>query len=140
MTVTVQAEAVGPEYVTDVAYLRNFVEDLAPPRLRLCAALNGFTPPPAEGFAYGELGCGNGDTLATLAAAHPLASFVGVDMNPEHVAFAEGLASRGGLANARFLADDFDGRMMPQHVGQTAANQRMIVDQQHAHPGRNRRR
>jgi SAM-dependent methyltransferase len=109
MTATVQAEAGGPEYVTDVAYLRNFVEDLAPPRLRLCAALNGFSPPPAEGFAYAELGCGNGDTLAALAAAHPGASFVGVDMNPEHIAFAEGLASRGAIANVRFLAADFEG-------------------------------
>src|SRR5438445_598727 len=42
MTARVQVEAGGPEYVTDVAYLRNFVEDLAPPRLRLAAALNGF--------------------------------------------------------------------------------------------------
>ena len=109
MTTPVQAEADSPEYVTDVTYLRNFVDDLAPPRLRLAAALNGFSPPPAEAFAYCELGCGNGDTLNTLAAAHPQAVFVGVDVNPEHVAFATALASRGGLDNLRFLADDFEG-------------------------------
>jgi predicted O-methyltransferase YrrM len=97
----------GAEYVTDVAYLRNFVEDLAPARLRLVAALNGFSPPPPHGFAYCELGSGNGDTTATLAAANPDAQFVGVDVNPEHVAFAQNLAQKGGLLNVRFLERDF---------------------------------
>lgn len=103
-----RSEVGGPGYVTDVAYLRNFVEDLAPHRLRLVAALNGFAPPPAQGFDYGELGAGNGDTIATLAAACPDSRFVGVDLNPEHAAFARGLASRGGLGNMRFLEDDFE--------------------------------
>jgi SAM-dependent methyltransferase len=108
MTTDAQAEARSPEYVTDVTYIRNFVDDLAPPRLRLAAALNGFSPPPADTFAYCELGCGNGDTLATLAAAHPRAELVGVDVNPEHTAFAAGLASRGELGNVRFIADDLE--------------------------------
>ncbi len=108
MTVTAQADGGFAEYVTDVPYIRNFVEDLAPARLRLCAALNGFTPPPAEGFDYCELGSGNGDTLATLAAACPTGRFVGVDMNPEHTAFATGLARQGGLGNASFLDADFE--------------------------------
>jgi SAM-dependent methyltransferase len=97
-----------PEYVADVAYLRNFVEELAPARLRLCAALNGFSPPPAEGFDYCELGAGQGDTIAALAAANPDARFVGVDKSPEHAAFARSLAERGGIHNLRFLEDDFE--------------------------------
>jgi predicted O-methyltransferase YrrM len=97
----------GAEYVTDVAYLRNFVEDLGPAKLRLVAALNGFSPPPARGFRYCELGCGNGDTIATLAAANPDAQFVGIDVNPEHVAFAQGLADKGDVGNVRFLERDF---------------------------------
>jgi SAM-dependent methyltransferase len=96
------------DYVTDVPYLRNFVEELAPTRLRMVAALNGFAPPPIEGFDYCELGAGRGDTLATLAAAHPEARFVGVDINAEHVAFANDLAARGGLDNVRFLERDFE--------------------------------
>jgi SAM-dependent methyltransferase len=96
------------DYVLDVPYLRNFVEELAPPRLRMVAALNGFAPPPGDGFDYCELGSGRGDTLATLAAAHPDARFVGVDINAEHVAFASELAARGGLDNVRFLERDFE--------------------------------
>lgn len=102
-----KVEAGSAEYVTDVAYLRNFIEDLSPSRLRIAAALNGFAPPPAQGFDYCELGCGNGDTTATLAAAYPGARFVGVDVNAEHIAFATGLARRGGLDNVRFLERDF---------------------------------
>jgi hypothetical protein len=95
-------------YGADVAYLRTFSRNLAPPRLRAVAALNGFAPPPAEEFDYCELGAGNGDTTATLAAAHPRARFVGVDVMPEHVAFASGLARRGGLGNVTFLERDFE--------------------------------
>src|SRR5262245_25440041 len=98
----------APEYSTDVTYLRTFTNDLSPAMLRLVAALNGFAPPPADGFDYCELGCGNGDTTATLAAANPGARFIGVDINPGHVAFANGLAARGGLTNVRFLERDFE--------------------------------
>ena len=96
------------DYVTDVAYARTFVDHLAPSALRLVAALNGVTPPPGDDFDYCELGSGNGDTLAALAAANPRGRFVGVDFNPEHVAFASALAKRGGLDNVRFLARDFE--------------------------------
>jgi SAM-dependent methyltransferase len=104
---TAESNASGAEYVTDVAYVRTFIEDIAPPRMRLAAALNGFTPPEALGFTYGELGSGQGDTVATLAAACPDARFIGIDLNAEHVAFANGLARRGGLANLRFVEGDF---------------------------------
>jgi SAM-dependent methyltransferase len=94
-------------YLTDVAYVRQFSKELAPAMLRAAAALNGFTPPPSDGFDYCELGCGKGDTTNTLAAAHPDGRFVGVDFNVEHVSFARALAARGRLANVRFLERDF---------------------------------
>src|SRR5690348_7519426 len=97
----------GQERSSDVPYLRTFSSDLGPAQLRLVAALNGFAPPPSSGFDYCELGAGNGDTTAALAAANPGARFVGVDVNAEHVAFASGLGSRGGLDNLRFLELDF---------------------------------
>jgi SAM-dependent methyltransferase len=97
----------GQPRSSDVPYLRTFSGDLGPAQLRLVAALNGFVPPPASGFDYCELGSGNGDTTAALAAANPSARFVGVDVNAEHVAFGSGLASRGGLDNLRFLELDF---------------------------------
>jgi SAM-dependent methyltransferase len=95
------------DYVTDVAYARTFVTELAPSALALVAAMNGVAAPSTETFDYCEVGCGNGDTLAILAAANPNGRFVGVDLNAEHVAFAEGLAARGGLDNLRFVAHDF---------------------------------
>jgi SAM-dependent methyltransferase len=95
-------------YLTDVPYLRTYARHLAPPLLRLTAALNGFPPPPDADFDYGELGSGNGDTLVTLAAANPGSRFLGVDLNPEHVAFASRLARQGEVENARFLAADFE--------------------------------
>ncbi len=94
-------------YVTDVAYARQFVAELAPSMLDLVAAMNGVDAPPTDSFDYCEIGCGNGDTLATLAAACPGGRFVGVDLNPEHVEFANGLAAGGGLGNVRFVARDF---------------------------------
>jgi SAM-dependent methyltransferase len=101
--------ALRAEYVTDVPYPRTFVPQIAPPTLRLVAAMNGLPCPPEEDFDYCELGCANGDSLALFAAANPTGRFVGVDLNPEHVAFAEGLAARARLSNVRFAMGDFEG-------------------------------
>lgn len=95
-------------YVTDVAYTRQFCPHLAPTLLRSVAALEGFPPPPDDDFDYCEVGCGPGDTIATLAASHPRARFVGIDLNGEHVAFARGLAVRGGLSNLQLVEGDFE--------------------------------
>jgi len=103
----VQPDAGESGYLRDVAYVRQFSKELAPLAVRAAAALNGFAPPPADDFDYCELGCGTGDTTNTLAAAYPRARFVGVDFNAEHVAFARGLAGRGGLGNVRFVERDF---------------------------------
>jgi SAM-dependent methyltransferase len=97
------------EYVRDVPYPRRFTPQIAPQQLRLVAAMNGIATPPEDDFDYCELGCGNGDTLALLAAANPDARFVGVDFNQEHVACARSLASRAGLENVRVLPASFEG-------------------------------
>ncbi len=99
----------SPEYVSDVAYDRSFVQQLTPSTLRLAAALNGVVPPPEDDFDYLDLGSGPGDTLVALAAANPRARFVGVDIGPEYVAFATELARRAGVTNVRFLERDFEG-------------------------------
>jgi SAM-dependent methyltransferase len=96
------------EYVTDVPYLRAFVRDLSPLMLRLVAALNGFPSPPGDDFDYCELGSAHGDTTATLAAAYPGGRFLGVDINPDHIASARHLAAEGELDNVRFLERDFE--------------------------------
>lgn len=96
------------EYATEVPYLRTFSNDLSPPLLRLTAALNGVKPPPALDFDYCEIGCGNGDTTATFAAANPESRFMGIDMGAEHIRFAQSLALKGGLTNVSFLERDFE--------------------------------
>jgi SAM-dependent methyltransferase len=102
------SEATDQRYFTDVAYVRQFCSELNPAMLRAAAALAGCPPPAGDDFDYCELGSGLGDTIATLAAAYPRARFVGVDLNPEHIAAARSLASRGALENVRFLERDFE--------------------------------
>jgi SAM-dependent methyltransferase len=98
----------GDGYVLDVPYPRKFVPQIAPPLLRLVAALNGVATPPEDDFDYCDLGSANGDTLALLAAANPDARFVGVDFNREHIAAAERLVARGRLGNVQLLERDFE--------------------------------
>ncbi len=97
---------VSTEYVNDVPYVRHFIGDLSPARLRLVAALNGAAPPPASDFDYCEIGCAHGDTLSALAAAYPDARFLGVDISAAHIASAKRLARDGGLENIGFLERD----------------------------------
>ena len=105
------------EYVDDLPYVRHFIADLSPARLRLVAALNGLTPPPAVDFDYCELGCAHGDTLAALAAAHPEARFLGVDLSAAHVASAKRLARDGALENIGVLERDF-ADLVAEDIGQ----------------------
>lgn len=95
-------------YVTDVPYLRQFCKELGPTLLRAAAGLGGFRTSTSATFDYCELGCGMGDTLCTMAAAYPQSRFIGVDINPEHVAFARGFAERCGLHNVQVLEQDVE--------------------------------
>jgi SAM-dependent methyltransferase len=95
-------------YVTDVPYARRFVRELSPPWLDVTALICGFQPPARDSaFAWCELGCGHGVTPALLAAADPESQFHGIDLMPEHIAFAEKLCGDAGIGNARFHAIDF---------------------------------
>ena len=94
-------------YLTDVAYIPGFYPNLAPVAIRYVAALNRVAPPRGDRFRYLELGCGLGRSLTTLAAAHPAAEFVGVDINPEHTAIASREIAAGSLANARVITSGF---------------------------------
>ena len=106
------------EYVDDVPYIRQFVSDLAPPNLRVAAALNGLAVPPADDFDYCELGCAHGDTLCALAAAHPRARFIGVDLSEAHIATAKKLARDGALDNVGLLARDFGELVNDDAIGE----------------------
>lgn len=105
------------EYVEDVPYVRHFIPELSPQQLRLVAALNGLVPPSGEDFDYCELGCAHADTLCALAAAHPQARFLGIDINEAHIATAKKLARDGGLDNVGLLQRDF-GQLLDDDIGE----------------------
>src|SRR5438876_3771447 len=95
-------------YVTDVPYVRGFKPMLAPAWLDLVAVISGFAPPSRDrGFAYCDLGCGQGITAAVLAGTHPAGEFHGIDAMPAHIAHAERLVGEADIRNARFHAMDF---------------------------------
>lgn len=104
-------------YVSDVAYVRHFIDELVPSRIRLAAATGGVTPPPARDFDYCEVGCAHGDTTAALAAAHPQARFLGVDIVGEHIVSAKKLARDGALDNVGFLENDFEA-LIEEDIGE----------------------
>jgi SAM-dependent methyltransferase len=94
-------------YVVEIPYLDLYFPELTPAALAYAALVNGFPAPPLDGFAYCELGCGQGRTLAVLAASNPNATFVGCDINPEHVRAARDLAAAGELGNLSVYECDF---------------------------------
>lgn len=95
-------------YVLDEPYTARYFDIQSPARIGYSIRCAGFDHrPPREAFRYAELGCGNGATLAMLAALHPAASFLGIDLNPAHIAQAQALARAAGLRNVVFVEADF---------------------------------
>lgn len=98
----------GEGYVVDVGYTHGFYRELTPVGLRFVTLLGAVQAVSAEApFTYYELGCGNGNTSAVLAAANPQGEFIGVDFNPTHIHHAQQLAHAGGMPNLRFLEKSF---------------------------------
>ncbi|HEY3909715.1 MAG TPA: class I SAM-dependent methyltransferase [Stellaceae bacterium] len=95
-------------YVADIPYLRDFKPMLAPAWLDHVALVCGVSPPDrGDGFAWCDLGCGQGVTAAILAGTHPRGLFHGIDAMPAHVEHARRLAAEAGIANLRLHAIDF---------------------------------
>src|SRR5205823_9348498 len=99
-------------YIADVPYVRPFIHELAPAWLDHVAVVGGLRPPArADGFAWCDLGCGQGVTAAILAATHPNGTFHGIDAMPGHIDHAARLAAEAEAANAHFHAADFAGAL-----------------------------
>lgn len=95
-------------YATDIPYLRDFKPMLAPAWLDHVALVAGIAPPQRrDGFAWCDLGCGQGVSAAMLAATHPSGVFHGIDAMPMHIEHARELAASAGISNVRFHAVDF---------------------------------
>lgn len=111
-------------YVGDIEYINGCYPEQAPARLDLICLLCGVEPPRPLGasseFDYCEIGCGNGTTLAALAAANPDCRFIGIDFLPAHIARAEDARLRAGQDNLSFVEADIlvlaeeSGRRFPQ--------------------------
>lgn len=95
-------------YMTDIPYLRDFKPMLAPAWLDHVALVAGIEPPDRRtGFAWCDLGCGQGVTAAILAATHPAGGFHGIDAMPMHIDHGRSLAAAAGVSNVCFHAVDF---------------------------------
>ena len=95
-------------YVNDVPYAYQFTRELTPAWLDLVATLCGFEPPARRGgFAWCELGCGQGVTAAVIAATHPSGDFHAVDAYAPHIEHARRLADNAGVTNLSLHATDF---------------------------------
>jgi SAM-dependent methyltransferase len=99
-------------YVTDIPYLRDFKPMLAPAWLDHVALVCGVEPPARDnGFAWCDLGCGQGTTAIVLAATHSRGIFHGVDVMPGHIERARHLAAEADIANLQFHPVDFAGSL-----------------------------
>jgi SAM-dependent methyltransferase len=95
-------------YAADIPYLRDFKPMLAPAWLDHVALVAGVEPPARRnGFAWCDLGCGQGVTAAILAATHPSGIFHGIDAMPAHIAHARRLAEAAAIPNLQLHAVDF---------------------------------
>jgi SAM-dependent methyltransferase len=93
----------------DAVYPSNFYAYQTPVVLDYAAALGGRAPPVARGapFTYLDLGCGDGFTIVLLAASYPECRFVGIDLDPRHVARGRALAAAAGIDNVTLIEADF---------------------------------
>src|ERR1700730_6635646 len=91
-----------------IPYLRDFKPMLAPPWLDHVALVAGIEPPARRnGFAWCDLGCGQGVTAAILAATHPAGVFHGIDGNPMHSCHPRRLAAATAIPNLQLHAVNF---------------------------------
>ncbi len=81
---------------------------LAPAWLDHVALVAGIEPPARQnGFAWCDLGCGQGVTAAILAATHPSGVFHGIDAMPVHIDHARRLAAAAAIPNLHLHSVDF---------------------------------
>jgi SAM-dependent methyltransferase len=95
-------------YAADIPYLRDFKPMLAPAWLDHVALVAGVEPPAREaGFAWCDLGCGQGVTANILAATHRTGTFHAIDAMPSHIEHAQRLAAEAAIANVHHHCVDF---------------------------------
>jgi SAM-dependent methyltransferase len=92
------------DYRVDVVYPGRFHRETMPGWLHAVGtALGRRLSDPAQNFRYCELGCGDGLNLVLAATLYPHGHFIGLDLDPLHIAAAQQLATAVGLENADFV-------------------------------------
>lgn len=94
-------------YIVDDAYINRFFDLQSPGRMVYSLRTAGHDVVQRKAFSYCDLGCGFGLTVLILARCHPEACFTGIDINPEHIAWAQEMADRFEIGNAQFVCADF---------------------------------
>ncbi len=95
-------------YVTGIAYPRRYYRELNPAAIAFAAQQCGYPAPRLDQpFRYLDLGCAHGYGPTLFAALFPQGQFLGVDVNPEHIASAERLRAEAGIDNVVFHATSF---------------------------------
>lgn len=101
------ASTVGVDGGPGVDYPDFFHREMTPTWLRSATtALGHRCVPTGQPFVWMELGCGAGMGALLTAAAHPEGRFIGVDIDPGHIAVAKERAASTGVANVEFVHDD----------------------------------
>jgi len=95
--------------IRNVAYTHGYYRELSPAMIATALESQGVTPPDLTApLNYCELGMGFGVSLLVNAACFPHMRFFGNDFNPDHVAYAQGLADDAGLGNVELFEDGFE--------------------------------
>jgi SAM-dependent methyltransferase len=89
------------DYITELTYLHGYFPELSPVRMKLALLKAGLHAPEVTNAC--ELGFGYGDSIVVNAATSS-AAWYGIDLNPEHVAWARNLARSSG-ASIRLYED-----------------------------------
>jgi predicted O-methyltransferase YrrM len=102
------SESWGQGYFIDTPYTRGFYPEQVPLSMGWASLMAGNEPPRIDRpFTYLELGAGQAQTAAIVAACHPQARVIAVDFNPDHIVVARRHAERCGLDNLELVDTSF---------------------------------
>jgi SAM-dependent methyltransferase len=93
-------------YLAEAPYTFSYHSVQSPGHIAWVCAMAGVAWNPPRDLTVLDIGCGRGLTVNVLAASNPSWNMIGIDYNPAHVAEAQELAEKAGLANAGFAEVD----------------------------------
>ncbi|MEI6212821.1 MAG: class I SAM-dependent methyltransferase [Desulfuromonadales bacterium] len=96
-------------YVANMEYVHTYCREMSPSALNLALNMQCIEPLPLNsGFAFCDLGCGQGMSVNIFASCHPESQFHAVDFSSAHIKRARELAEQAGLVNVTFWEASFE--------------------------------